>query len=230
MGSSGLRGWCRALVQSERHSLHARPDAELRKHVLDVRRHRLRADHEPVGDVVGRDSVGEQRQDFALSGRQGIEPARRGGRAVPVPVPVAVRMAPRDAADPGQELRRVERLRKVIVGAEEEAGRPVEAFGALDGDEDDPELGVEQLAEPLADLLAVEPREVDVEHDNGRPLLSGGLHCRSTVIEREYAVARLFEEVSKEVAEARVIVDDEDRFGVDHRVKLVSTLTSARPT
>jgi hypothetical protein len=69
----------------------------------------------------------------------------------------------------------------------------------------------------VADLVAVEPRKVDVEDDGGRALIGGGLDRRGTVAERHHAVARLFEEVPNEVAKVRVVVDHENRVGADHR-------------
>jgi hypothetical protein len=72
------------------------------------------------------------------------------------PFPSACRREKR--ADARDELRPVEGLRQVVVGAEEQPGRSVEALHALAGDEDDPELGIELLAQPLADLVAVQAR------------------------------------------------------------------------
>ena len=56
-----------AALERHRHCLRSRLDAQLREDVLDVRRHRLRADDERCGDLTLRPPFGQEREDLALS-------------------------------------------------------------------------------------------------------------------------------------------------------------------
>ena len=54
-------------LEGDRDGLRACVDAELRQDVLDVRRHRLRADDERARDLTLRSPFGEEREDLVLS-------------------------------------------------------------------------------------------------------------------------------------------------------------------
>jgi hypothetical protein len=102
--------------------------------VLDVCPDRLRADHELSGDLGLRASLGEKREYLMLPR---AEPRFA---AVAVTVPMSVHLGrhhpTKRALDPREELRRVERLRHVIVGAEHQPGRAVESIDLTARDED----------------------------------------------------------------------------------------------
>src|SRR4030095_1806542 len=78
------------------------------------------------------------------------------------------------AADTGEELLRVERLRDVVVRAQQEPGDSVGRIGSRPGHEDDRELFPELVAELAADLIATRHAELDVEDDHIRALAPGG--------------------------------------------------------
>jgi len=77
------------------------------------------------------------------------------------------RRPPKDRPDPRHELARVEGLGEVVVGADLEPDDLVHVLVAR-GQHEDGHVGV--LADPLADLDAVDVREHQVEHDQRRLL------------------------------------------------------------
>ena len=89
------------------------------------------------------------------------------------------RRPPQGRLDPGQQLRKAERLRDVVVGAELEAADLV-GLGAAGGDDEDRDAA--ELADPLDHLPAVEAGQRDVEDDEVRMVvveLAEGVVARS---------------------------------------------------
>ena len=120
-----------------------------------------------------------------------------------------------DRADPRHHLARAERLDHIIVAAELEAEHPVDLVVARGEEQDRQIVAGAQLA---ADVEAVHPRHVDVEHDEVGAL-------RRDRAERAFAVRRLgglhprlAEREAQHLADVRVVVDDQD--AVAHRVHL----------
>jgi hypothetical protein len=141
-----------AALKRRRDGLRASVDAELRVNVLDVRGDRLRADDECRGDLSLGAALREQRQDLSLAGAQ--------ARLVGVPVPVAVRLRwscpAQRAPDPREQLSRVERLRKIVVGTEHQPGGAIEGVRPVRRDEDHGKISAEALVELAHDLQAVD--------------------------------------------------------------------------
>ena len=120
--------------------------AKLGEDVLDVRPHRLGADHEPGRDRRLGLPVGKQLENLALSFRQpGRVPPRDDARPL------------EQAPDAGEELAVVERLRKVVVGSELETGDAIARLDAVAGHEQDRQIVSELVAELAADLVPRAP-------------------------------------------------------------------------
>ena len=100
-------------AESVRTCYRLRPAAnvELAEDPLDVRRDRLRADHEPVGDLGLREPFREEAQDLALPRGQAV-----GGRPI---LSAQLRGAGQRPPHTGEELLRHERLDDVVVGPDD---------------------------------------------------------------------------------------------------------------
>jgi hypothetical protein len=135
---------------------------KLGEDVLDVRPHRLRADHEPGRDRRLGLPVGKQLENLALSFRQpGRFPPRDDARAL------------EQAPHAGEELAGVERLRKVVVGSELETGDAIARLDAVAGHEQDRQIVSEFVAELAADLVPRKPGQADLEDHERRTLAAG---------------------------------------------------------
>src|SRR5205085_11426498 len=112
-----------AVAVRVRHGLRSAPHPELAEDALDVRRDRLRADHELRRDRALVEAAREKVEDLLLARGQ---PAA--GAAVR-----AVRSAREMPPHAREELRPLERLDEVVVGADEEAGDEVELLDPASG-------------------------------------------------------------------------------------------------
>ena len=133
-----------AALERHRDGLCPRLDAQLREDVLDVCRHRLRADDERSRDLTLRSPFGQEREDLAL--------ARAEICVVSVTIAVRYRSrAPQRALDACEEL--AEQKREL-----EELEDDLEVFGMM-------LLAQDRLAEPTAadDLIPIE----DIARDFG---------------------------------------------------------------
>jgi len=99
---------------------------QLAQDALDVLRHGLGRDEEPVRDLFLFEPLCEKPEDLLLAWSQ----ARRDGSG-------DRRRLSHEPPDAREEVIEPDRLRQVVVGAEQEAGDPVRLFGPRRGDEDD---------------------------------------------------------------------------------------------
>ena len=108
--------------------------------------------------------------------------------------PLAVRhagRAPEDRLDPGDQLAWAERLGQVVVGAQLQAEDAVDLVVA--GGQEDDRCPIAVVAEPAADLEAVQAGQADVEHASDRAQPAGrgetgdavGLGMHAEVVPRE---------------------------------------------
>ncbi len=115
------------------------------------------------------------------------------------------------ALDPGQQLRRVERLDEVVVGARAQAADLLLDL-PLGGEHDDRNVAGGALLGPDLgrDLVAVELGQHDVEQDQVGRLGSPQAESLRAIGRDDDVVAFLLERVLQEPLYVRVVVDDED--------------------
>ena len=119
-----------------------------------------------------------------------------------------LRLAAQDGVDARDELARVERLRQVVVGAHLEPDDAVDVL-ALRGQHDDRDV-LARAAHPAADRQAVLARQHEVEHDEVRRIALQLPVEIARVGKRRDLEALLGQVARQEVAQAHVVVDDED--------------------
>ncbi len=116
------------------------------------------------------------------------------------------RRAAEDRLHAGHQLARVERLREVVVGADLEPDDLVDVLVAR-GQHQDRDVGA--LADPAADLHAVDVREHEVEHDERR-LARLGLGERGRAVGgRPHRVAGVLEVERDEGGDRGLVLDHE---------------------
>ena len=122
------------------------------------------------------------------------------------------RLAAQHRMNARHEFARVERLRQVIVGAHLEADDAIHVF-TLRGEHDD-RRAVVAAAQAAADRQAVFAREHQVEHEQVETLAHPELvHCGRVF--RDVDIETLLAEIAaQQIAQARVVVDDENLGGV----------------
>jgi len=142
-------------VVAERHRDRLRPavDAELLQDVLDVRADGLRLDRQAAGDLVLRQTLGEQTQDLGLSSCECR--AHRG----------AQRASPKlQAPHPREQLVGRIRLDHVVVRADQQTGNTVIRFRPLSGEEHHGYPGPVLELQGATDLVAREHRQRYLEN------------------------------------------------------------------
>ena len=115
--------------------------------------------------------------------------------------------AAQDRLDPRDELARVERLRQVVVGADLEPDDLVDVLVAR-GQHQDRHVGA--LADPLADLDAVDVRQHQVEHDQRRRVRGGLAERVGAGRRRPHRVAGVPQVERDERGDRALVLDDED--------------------
>ena len=115
--------------------------------------------------------------------------------------------APQDRGDARGQLVRVEGLGQVVVGAHPQAGDAlrVAALGRRDEDRD-----VAVLADRLEDRLAAEPGQHQVEHDEVDAVRLHRVDGRAAVANDRDRMAVTLEIEAQQLAEARLVLDDQD--------------------
>jgi hypothetical protein len=151
--------------------------------------------HRPAGD---RDLAGG-RVDLDVTG------AKRRRRTMAV----AGQGPAQHAADAGDQLAGAERLDHVVVGAQLQADDPVRLV-ALGGQHDDRGRGLG--ADLAAHLQAVHARQHQIQHDQVRNAGAEGRQRGRAVGGRLDAVALPFQVVLDDLADGRLVVDDQDPF------------------
>ena len=148
-----------------------------------------------------------RRPDAALGAVEREDPAER--RACQEHV--ARREAGQQALDPGQQLRRVERLDQVVVGTGAEALDLLLDL-ALGGQHDDRDVGRLALLRPDLgrDLVAVQLGQHHVEEDQVRPLGAPQPEAFGTIRRHDDVVALLLQGVLQQPLDIRVVIDDQD--------------------
>ena len=121
----------------------------------------------------------------------------------------ALAVTPQHRVDARDELARVERLRQVIVGAHLEADDAIDVL-ALRGQHDDGRR-VARAAQAPAHRQAVLAGQHQVEHEQVRRVALQALVEVARVGQRGDLEALLAEIAGEEIAQAHVVVDDEDR-------------------
>ena len=111
-------------------------------------------------------------------------------------------------ADPGDELARAERLDHVVVGAELEAGDPVDLVAAGREDQD---RDARVAADRADDVEAVDARQAEVEDERVGPPGPGEREGRGSVGGADDREPRVLEVVADEARDLRLVLDDEDR-------------------
>ena len=103
----------------------------------------------------------------------------------------------------GDELGERERLAEVVVGAQLQAVDPVFDLGG-GGEHEDPRAGA---GERPAHLVAVNDRQIAVEHDHVIRRLRGGLQRRRAVVHGVHRHPRLTQPLSDPAGKGRVVLD-----------------------
>ena len=114
--------------------------------------------------------------------------------------------------DARHQLARAERLGQVVVGADREADDLVDLLGAGGQHQD---VGVRELADPPADLQAVDAGQHQVEDDQVRARVAGQREGGRAVAGRQDVVAVAFEVALDELDQVLLVVDDEDADSAD---------------
>src|SRR5262249_22151401 len=156
-----------ALSEGESDRLGSAVDLQLGQDSLDVSGDGLRADHEPVGDFLLLEPIGEQPQDLMLPWAQVVYPTGR-SRAMGA----SRRGTQQAAADSSDHLLWIHRLDQIVVGSDRYADHTVKRLRSAPRDEENRKQLSELQPEGTADLEAAQPREDDVEDDERGPLLA----------------------------------------------------------
>src|SRR5829696_1842695 len=127
-----------AFAGGERNRLRAAADAHLPEDPLDVRADRLRAQVQALRDLGLREPVHEESEDLELA-------RRHSERVRFASLRPAVIRACEHPFEAGNQLVRVERLRKVVVRPDQQTCDAVERLRAVAGHEDDREVMADAL-------------------------------------------------------------------------------------
>ncbi|CAM2169518.1 hypothetical protein BLAT2472_11146 [Burkholderia latens] len=122
------------------------------------------------------------------------------------------RLAAQHRVNARDQFARVERLRQVIVGAHLETDDSIDIL-ALRGEHDD-RCAVVAAAQAAADRQAVLAGQHQVEHQQVEALAHPELVHRGRVLRDVYVETLLAEISAQQIAQARVVVDDENLGGV----------------
>ncbi len=137
-------------------------------------------------------------------------------------------VAGQHSPDPGHQLIGVERLGEVIVGAGLEAARDVRVLHAGTHQQDRQLLGGRPSAQPLGDLVAVEPWHHHVEHRHVQRLRGGEPERLLAVTRLDHAEAGPAQPVGDQLTDVLLIVGDQD--GLRHSVASARAVTGSSTT
>ena len=110
-------------------------------------------------------------------------------------------------SDPSEQLREAERLGDVVVGATLEAGDGVP--DTLSGREDDHRQSLSPAAHLTQDLVAVHPRQAEIEDHQVEVVVSGGVGGHPTILDHERGKTRRLEPLAEEGGDAGLVFGDE---------------------
>src|SRR5439155_27103941 len=110
-----------------------------------------------------------------------------------------------------EQLVRSDRLDEIRVAADQEAGDAVVRLDPRSRNEHDRQLVAESLAQGVADLVAGDPRETDVDDDKRRSGPFGGLESLLAGCRLGSRIAAACDDFAQACAIASVVVNDQNR-------------------